>query len=402
MRSLLIGAITLVFCATLFAMGKKDSTKTDAEKPLKVEAPKAAAPAVKPVAAEKPATPVTAKQPVPAAVPGEDKVVVTINGVPIKNSTVEARLDDAMKMQMGRMGAGMANLPPDTLKGLRDRMRKDIIDGIVLEQLVDEKLKADKIEVSDQDVEAKINDIMTQNGITMENIQEELAKNGVTLEAFRGQLKRNIGIEKLLDTQMVAAGESTTITDEEAKAFYDENTAQFGSPEQVRASHILIKSDDQMDEAAKAEAKKKAEDILAKARAGEDFAQLAAEHSEDPGSKSRGGEYTFPRGQMVKPFEDAAFGMEPGQISDLVPTQFGYHIIKLSEKIPAKTESFEDVKEAIVQDLTNQKKGRFWMTLREKLRSEAKLEWSAEEKARMEAGAQRPMMPPQAPPVQPK
>ena len=140
-----------------------------------------------------------------------------------------------------------------------------------------------------------------------------------------------------------------------------------------------------MDEAAQAEAKKKAEEILAKARAGEDFAELARTYSEDPGSKAKGGEYTFPRGRMVKPFEDTAFSLEPGQISDLVKTQFGYHIIKLSEKIPAKTQTFDDVKADIVQHLTQQKKNRYWSTLREKLKAEAKIEYSPEEKARMEA-----------------
>jgi parvulin-like peptidyl-prolyl isomerase len=102
------------------------------------------------------------------------------------------------------------------------------------------------------------------------------------------------------------------------------------------------KDGSEMSDAKKAEKKKLAEGLLKRAKAGEDFAKLAQEYSDDPGSKDRGGEYTFPRGQMVPEFEAAAFGMETNQISDLVTTQFGYHIIKLLEKHPAKAVSFEE------------------------------------------------------------
>ncbi len=409
MKSLLIAALSVVFCATaIFGMGKKDASTQESEKALQSVKP-AAKPASKPVEASvqqpvsKPVGGPAARPAAPAvgsAAQDGNKVVATINGKALKNSVVEERLNDAMKMQLGAMGAGVANLPPETIQSLRDRMRKDVIDGLVLEQLVDEKLKTEKVEVGEKDVDGRINEIMAQNSITLETIQEELSKNGVTMEAFRGQLKRNLGIEKLLDAQMTAAGESTSPTDEEVKQFYDENVDRFGNPEQVRASHILIKTEN-MDEAGKAEAKKKAEEILAKARAGEDFAHLAMEHSEDLGSKAKGGEYVFARGRMVKPFEDTAFSLEVGQISDLVETQYGYHIIKLSEKIPAKTESFDDVKDRIKLELTNQKKGRFWMTLREQLKNEAKIEWSAEEKARMDKAADRAVIRPQPQP-QPK
>jgi peptidyl-prolyl cis-trans isomerase C len=396
MRSIRIASLAVIFCAAIvFAMGKKDATKEQTAQPLKTEKPATASEATldtKPApAAQKPAQ--------PADKPAADKVVVTVNGRQIKNSVVEEKLDEAMRMRLGAMGGAMASTPPETLKSFRDGMRKDILENIILEQLVDEKLKADKIEVTEKDIDAKIGEITTQNGITKERIEEELAKNGITIAAFREQIKRNAGIERLIDAQIVADGESVSATDEEAKKFYDENAVRFDQPEQVRASHILIKADDNMDEAAQAEAKKKAEEILAKARAGEDFAELARTYSEDPGSKAKGGEYTFPRGRMVKPFEDTAFSLEPGQISDLVKTQFGYHIIKLSEKIPAKTQTFDDVKADIVQHLTQQKKNRYWSTLREKLKAEAKIEYSPEEKARMEA-AERAII--RSQPAQPK
>ena len=94
--------------------------------------------------------------------------------------------------------------------------------------------------------------------------------------------------------------------------------------------------------------------MLKRAKAGEDFAKLAKEYSEDPGSKDKGGEYTFPRGQMVPEFEAAAFSLGTNQISDIVTTQFGYHIIKTYEKIPAKKVEFDEAKNDIKEYLSGQ------------------------------------------------
>src|SRR5260370_23096101 len=135
------------------------------------------------------------------------------------------------------------------------------------------------------------------------------------------------------------------VTDADVKKFYDDNPAKFEQPEMVRASHILLGTKDQSsgtdlsDDQKKAK-RKQIDDILKRARDGEDFAKLAKEYSEDPGSKDKGGEYTFPRGQMVPEFEAAAFSLKTNQVSDVVTTQFGYHIIKLSEKLPPKKPTF--------------------------------------------------------------
>jgi len=405
MRSLLIiaGVLLVVCAADVFGLGKSDGPKKDVEKPLKkaavAEVEKPAEDPAKVDPAKQPAKVEPAKKPVkvepaktvptkPTQKPADDKVVVTVNGVAIKAGIVESRLDNAMKMERGRMAPdAAANLPAGALNTLRDRRRKSIIDGLILEQLVDQKVKELKIQIAKEDVDAAIDEIMTKNNITLDQIKEKLSKSGIALEVFRKQLERTIGLEKVLEAEMKAAGESPEATETEAKKFYDDNPKRFSSPEQVRASHILIKPA-QKDEAAKAAAKKKIADLLKRARGGEDFAELAKQYSEDIASKPKGGEYVFPRGQMVKPFDEAAFSLEVGQISDIVETTFGYHIIKLSEKIPAKTTSFEEAKEDIITNLGTQKKRQFWSTkLRSRLRSEAKVEWSAEEKARMDKAA---------------
>jgi peptidyl-prolyl cis-trans isomerase D len=144
----------------------------------------------------------------------------------------------------------------------------------------------------------------------------------------------------------------TTVTATEVQQYYNSNIAQYQTPEQVRASHILLTTNGK-DEAA---VRKQAEELLAQAKAGADFAELARKFSEDEGSKVNGGDLDyFSRGRMVPPFEAAAFAMEPGQISDIVTSQFGLHIIKVADKKPAVTRPFEEVRPQIEDQLKRQR-----------------------------------------------
>ncbi len=144
------------------------------------------------------------------------------------------------------------------------------------------------------------------------------------------------------------------VSEDDIKSYYKANMESFNAPEMVKARHILIKVGRAASEEEKNNAREKAEGILKRIKAGEDFAKLAAELSDDPGSKVNGGELGFfPRGRMVKPFEDAAFAMKPGEVSGLVETQFGFHIIKVEEKKPAGIEPFDAVRDKIRAKLTD-------------------------------------------------
>ncbi|HWQ93158.1 MAG TPA: peptidylprolyl isomerase, partial [Clostridia bacterium] len=187
------------------------------------------------------------------------------------------------------------------------------------------------------------------------------------------------------------------VSDADVKKFYDENTPKFEQPERVRAAHILVGTrDDQGNELSaekKAEKKKEIEALLKRVRAGEDFAKLAKEHSEDPGSKDKGGEYTFPRGQMVPEFESTAFGLKTNEVSEVVTTQFGYHIIKLYEKLPAQTMPLSEVSSSVRDYLKSQAVQKEMPAFMAKLRKEAgveildeKLKPSEEEDAGLPAG----------------
>lgn len=146
--------------------------------------------------------------------------------------------------------------------------------------------------------------------------------------------------------------QKVTIPEKDLKSYYDTHTNEFKTPEMIKARHILVKIDPAASEEDKKKAREKAEDILKKIKGGEDFAGLAADLSDDPGSKAKGGDLGFfPRGRMVKPFEDAAFSLKTGELSGIVETQFGFHIIKVEERKEPATEPFEAVKESIRQKL---------------------------------------------------
>jgi peptidyl-prolyl cis-trans isomerase D len=141
-------------------------------------------------------------------------------------------------------------------------------------------------------------------------------------------------------------------TPAQLRAYYDAHPDDFPVSDRVHAAHILVKVDRNAKPDVDAAAKKKAEDLAARARKGEDFAKLAEKYSEDPGSKDRGGDLgPFARGAMVKVFEDTAFAMTPGQISDPVKSPFGYHVIKLIEKLPPGKQTFEEAAPKIVASL---------------------------------------------------
>ncbi len=174
------------------------------------------------------------------------------------------------------------------------------------------------------------------------------AQFGADPEKYRLPEKRRV---KYLALDGNALKARMTATPEEVQALYQQNRAMFSTPEQIRASHILFKTEGK-DVAA---VRKQAEAVLAKVKAGGDFAALAKQYSED-GSKDQGGDLDyFGRGAMVKPFEDAAWALKVGQVSDLVQSEFGFHIIKLTDRKPAVTRTFEEVRPQLEDQIKTQK-----------------------------------------------
>ena len=211
------------------------------------------------------------------------------------------------------------------------------------------------LNVEHQQREVSVAEIKTADFISQVNVDPS------EVQAYYEKHKDKFKVPEQVKLEFVMLSANTLIpkmqtTDEEAKKFYDENASKFQGSEQRHASHILIGVSASASPEAKTEAKKKAEQVLAEVKKNPaKFSELAKKYSQDPGSAEKGGDLgTFGRGSMVKPFEDAAFSMKPGEVSGLVQSDFGYHIIKLTE-IVGQGQGFETLKPQIRAELMYQK-----------------------------------------------
>ncbi len=364
-----VGAAVVVLAAGLAGCQKKAPPST--EKGTSTSTP---APAPAPSTPSTVSTPSATSTPAMSAVqPQEDKVVATVNGTNITDSDVQKRIDVRYKPLLAKLAQQSPQLAAQQEKILRQNIANDL----VTEMLLNEQVKQAGIQVTDEELTAEMTkQLGTQNPpMTIEQYQKIVETQGGDFQAMKGFLMQSMRYHKLLEAKFAS---TLAVTDAEAKKYYEENTKEFLLPERVRASHILLSTrpiDPNTDpNQLKVQAKQKAEELLKKAKEGADFAALAKENSEDPGSKGQGGDLgLFPRGQMVKPFEDAAFGLKPGEISSLVETQFGYHIIKVSERLEPTPVPFEEAKKTITENLTDKKRADAIRTYIESLRQNAKV-----------------------------
>ena len=190
----------------------------------------------------------------------------------------------------------------------------------------------------------------------------------MTVDSLKSDARADLSVNKVMEA---AVANIPGPTDAEAKDFYDKNPDKFKQDEQVRASHILLKTDGKDDAAVK----KQAEDLIAQLKKGADFAELAKKFSQDEGSAKKGGDLDyFPKGQMVPEFDKVAFALPVGQISGVVTTQFGYHVLKVTDKKPARTVPYEEAQAQIKQFLEQQKKQQAADTFIEGLKKKAKID----------------------------
>ncbi len=285
-------------------------------------------------------------------------VIARVNG----QAVTKADFDRLVK----NMELGTGPIPADQ----RDRIMRDALDQLVTYTVLQQEAKARNIAVSDTEVDARVTQMQTQFP-DPKTFEKALADRGMTLERLRTDARVDMVINKMLDAEVsTLPGPS----DAQAREFYDKNPDKFKQPESVRASHILIMVGEKADAATKRKARQTIEAVLRQARSGADFAKLARENSQD-GSAQQGGDLNyFARGQMVPPFEEAAFSLKPGQISDVVTTQFGYHVIKVTDRKPASTVAFEQVSDRIKQYLTDQGKQEHAKGFIDGLKSKSKIE----------------------------
>jgi peptidyl-prolyl cis-trans isomerase C len=295
-------------------------------------------------------------KPVPEQLP---EVLARVNGENVTKSDFD-KLIAQMEMSAGQ----------PVPKERRDEIYRSALDQLVTYTLLSQETKARGIKGDDKEVEQQMQQIRGQFK-TEEEFTKALAGRGMTPERLRSDMVKEASIKTMMDAEVAGVA---PVTDAEVRAFYDKNPDKFKQPEGVRASHILIPVPQGGDEAAKKAAKTKAEAILKKVKSGGDFAKLAQENSSD-GSAQQGGDLGFfTRGQMVGPFDAAAFSMKPGEISDLVETQFGFHIIKVTEKKDASTVPLEQVNDRVREFLAGQKKQERGQAFINTLKGKSKIE----------------------------
>ena len=293
--------------------------------------------------------------------PSDEKVAV-VNGVVITRTQYDKELD-VHRERISRQGKQISD---DQVAELQ----KDILEGLIEREVLYQESQKAGIKITDQKVNEQLSGIKKRFP-NEEEFKKALASMNLTEAEVREQIQRGLAIRELIDTKVA---NKIVITEEETKAYYTDNPQLFKKPAQVKASHILIKVEPTADDAKKAAAGKKIEEIQQKLKEGGEFAELAKEYSEGPSSTKGGDLGYFQRGQMVKAFEDTAFSMKADEVSGRVETRFGYHLIKVYDKKPAQTLAYADVKNKIAQRLKQEKVEKDATRYVETLKKDAKVE----------------------------
>ena len=337
--------LTLIVAIALAACSRSTPAVASSESPSPQATPQATPPAE------------AAAKPVPAQFPD---VVARVNGQTISRDD----LQQAVGELEARAGQGV---PADQ----RDRVVRGVLDQLIAYRLLAQESAARKVAIPDADVDARIAQIRSQFP-SEQQFTQTLAQRKLTPEGLRVDIREGMQIDRMIDAEVAAR---TNVTADQVSDFYAKNPSEFQQAERVRASHILIRVAEGGDAAAKEQARTKAAEVLKELKAGRDFAALAKEHSQDPGSAPSGGELgAFERGQMVGPFEEAAFSLPAGQTSELVETQFGFHIIRVVEKQTARAIPLEEVRKQVEQYLQGQNKERETQTFIDALKAKGKVE----------------------------
>jgi len=269
--------------------------------------------------------------------------------VAVVNGTVITRgeLDQELQVVMQRFGrAGKAIGRPQL-----SQLEPQVLESLIGRELLFQEAKAAGIRIKDERISAQFAKLK-QRFADEAAFKKAMGRMHLSEKDVRQQIRRGMTIQQWIDGKFV---KTISVPEKDVKKYYDTHPKMFQRPEEVRASHILIKVDQKADEKTKLKARKELEEIQKKLLKGEDFAKLAKKYSQGPSAAKGGDLGFFRRGQMVPPFEKAAFSLKPGKVSDIVVTRFGYHLIKVTDRKPGKTFSYPEVKEKLARFLKERK-----------------------------------------------
>ena len=278
-----------------------------------------------------------------AEAPPPEGTLALVNGVAVTEDQLDLEFNRVEKQAQMKGNP----IPPSD----QEQIKKELLETLINRELLYQESQNKGHIVQPAELDSEFEAIKARFA-DQQGFNQALTDMNISEADFKEQVKRGMSIQKLLEKEIY---EKLVVTDEESRSFYDNNPNFFEKPEQVRASHILIKVAEDDDEETKAAARKKIEGVLEKVAAGEDFERLARTYSEGP-SRTQGGDLGyFDRRKMVKPFSDAAFRLQPGEVSPIVKTRFGYHIIKVVDRKPETKLAYDDIKPRLVESLKKKK-----------------------------------------------
>ena len=273
----------------------------------------------------------------------EKKKAAVVNGAVITQ--------DQYDIELGQVHEELLKQGRTPTDSQLEEIKKAVIETLINRELLFQESQKTGIQIKEEVIRDQLMSVKNRfpNQEAFENALEQMK---LSENDLKSQIGRAMAIKELINGQIV---QKIVITDQESKIFYDTHPEAFKQPEQVKASHILAEVKPNADASEKSKAMEKIKTVQKKLGEGEDFAELAKKHSDGP-SKTRGGDLGyFRRGQMVKPFEDAAFALEPNQVSDIVESNFGYHLIKVFDKRPERIIPYAEVAPKINAYLAKEK-----------------------------------------------
>lgn len=254
----------------------------------------------------------------------------------------------------------------------RHRIRRAALDLLIEKKLVEQKIREMNIRVGEDEIRQAIEDVKRQNGLNEENFAKALAAQGFTLDQYREQLRNQLERLRLISMEVRSR---IQVGDSEVRAYYNANLDKYREEDTFRARHIFFKISAKSPDAEIKRAMNSALMVLAEARSGKDFAELARTYSEDPAAHTNGGDLgSFKKGDMQPELEQAILTLKPGEVSELVYTPLGFHLIKLEERISGKPKPFESYKTEIEETLYRKKSEERFSKWAKDLRGKANIE----------------------------
>lgn len=284
---------------------------------------------------------------------GKGKVLATVNG----ENVTQDEVNKILNRFAGRIEKEQIPL-----------VTKQIVESLVTQKLIMQFIRDKKVEASQAEVEEELNrvrnDALANPELQGQTLEEVLESHGGSVEDLRRDITISLSLEKYLEQDL---------NDQKIKAYFDKNKAAYDGSE-VKASHILVNTQRMVTEKELAQAKEKIKKAKAEVDAGKDFAEVARQYSDCP-SREQGGDLGFfeRRGRMVEPFAAAAFSLKKGQISDPIETQFGYHIIKVTEIKKGHDIKFDEVKRNVKVDMMSESLNVLLNELKQKAKIEIKI-----------------------------